>query len=79
MTFSSVSALSPLDGRYAALMANHGQIVAAPNLDFALAIAEEIEEQAAVYWGTLAIGGPSLLAEEEMDRILLRFRSYGQR
>ncbi|WP_421738718.1 class II aldolase/adducin family protein [Caulobacter sp.] len=68
-----------LDGRYAALMANHGQIVAAPNLDFALAIAEEIEEQAAIYWGTLAIGGPSLLAEEEMDRILLRFRSYGQR
>jgi len=68
-----------LDGRYAALMANHGQIVAAPNLDFALAIAEEIEEQAAVYWGTLAIGGPTLLAEEEMDRILLRFRSYGQR
>lgn len=68
-----------LDGRYAALMANHGQIVAAPNLDFALAIAEEIEEQAAVYWGTLAIGGPCLLAEDEMARIQQRFRSYGQR
>lgn len=68
-----------LDGRYAALMANHGQIVAAPNLDFALAIAEEIEEQAAVYWGTLAIGGPTLLADEEMNLILQRFKSYGQR
>jgi L-fuculose-phosphate aldolase len=67
-----------LDGRYAALMANHGQIVVAPNLDFALAIAEEIEEQAAVYWGTLAIGGPTLLAEEEMHVILQRFKSYGQ-
>ena len=44
-----------------------------------MAITEEIEEQAAVYWGTLAIGGPSLLADEEMDRILTRFRSYGQR
>jgi L-fuculose-phosphate aldolase len=32
-----------------------------------------------VYWGTLAIGGPTLLAEDEMDRILLRFKSYGQR
>ena len=41
--------------------------------------AEEVEEQAAVYWGTLAIGGPTLLAEDEMDRILLRFKSYGQR
>jgi L-fuculose-phosphate aldolase len=67
-----------LDGRYAALMANHGQIVVAPNLDFALAIAEEIEEQAAVYWGTLAIGGPTLLAEDEMNLILQRFKSYGQ-
>lgn len=82
-TFGSVelaeAVVEALDGRYAALMANHGQIVAAPNLDFALAIAEEIEEQAAVYWGTLAIGGPSLLADEEMGRILQRFRSYGQR
>jgi L-fuculose-phosphate aldolase len=68
-----------LDGRYAALMANHGQIVAAPNLDYALAIAEEVEEQAAVYWGTLAIGGPTLLADDEMIRILQRFKSYGQR
>lgn len=82
-TFGSVeladAVVETLDGRYAALMANHGQIVAAPNLDFALAIAEEIEEQAAVYWGTLAIGGPCLLADAEMDRILQRFRSYGQR
>jgi len=67
-----------LDGRYAALMANHGQIVVAPSLDFALAIAEEIEEQAAVYWGALAIGGPTLLADEEMNLILQRFKSYGQ-
>ena len=79
MTVSTIAALSPLDGRYAALMANHGQIVAAPNLDFALAITEEVEEQAAVYWGTLAIGGPNLLSEDEMSRILQRFRSYGQR
>jgi len=82
-TFGSMelaeAVVEALDGRYAALMANHGQIAAAPNLDFALAIAEEIEEQAAVYWGTLAIGGPSLLTNEEMDRILTRFRSYGQR
>lgn len=68
-----------LDGRAAALMANHGQIVVARNLDAALAIAEEVEEQAAVYWGTLAIGGPKLLSEDEMKLILQRFRSYGQK
>ncbi len=75
----AAAVVEALDGRYATLMANHGQIVAAPNLDYALAIAEEIEEQAAVYWGTLAIGGPTLLAEAEMTAILQRFKSYGQR
>lgn len=68
-----------LDGRAAALMANHGQIVVARNLDAGLAIAEEIEEQAAIYWGTLAIGGPKLLSGDEMNVILTRFRSYGQK
>lgn len=75
----AAAVVEALDGRYATLMANHGQIVAAPNLDYALAIAEEIEEQAAVYWGTLAIGGPTLLEEAEMNAILQRFKSYGQR
>ncbi|MCI3132271.1 hypothetical protein [Phenylobacterium aquaticum] len=60
-------------------MANHGQIVVARNLDAALSIAEEIEEQAAVYWGTLAIGGPKLLSEDEMGVILQRFKGYGQK
>ncbi len=68
-----------LEGRYACLMANHGLIALAPGLPMAMAIAEEIEEQAAVYCGTLAIGGPQLLAETEMSRILEAFRGYGQR
>lgn len=82
-TFGSVelaeAVVETLDGRSAALMANHGQIVVARNLDAALSIAEEIEEQAAVYWGTLAIGGPKLLSEDEMGVILQRFRGYGQK
>lgn len=68
-----------LQGRYAALMANHGQIVVAPSLKHALLIAEEVEEQAAIYWGTLAIGGPVLLSDAEMSRIADKFRSYGQK
>ncbi|MDR3508959.1 MAG: class II aldolase/adducin family protein [Caulobacteraceae bacterium] len=67
-----------MDGGSACLMANHGLITAAPRLDRALAIAEEMEEQAAVYWGTLAIGGPNLLTGEQMDDVMLRFKSYGQ-
>lgn len=72
------SVVDALQGRYAALMANHGQITVAPSLNAALLIAEEIEEQAAVYWGCLAIGGPNLLSDPQMDEILVRFKSYGQ-
>ena len=68
-----------LDGRFAALMANHGQVVVGRSLEAALTIAEEVEEQAAVYWGTLAIGGPKLLDEAEMDTVMDRFKTYGQR
>ena len=68
-----------LSGQFGTLMANHGQIVVAPSLKQALLIAEEIEEQAAIYWGTLAIGGPTLLADDEMTRIADRFRTYGQK
>jgi L-fuculose-phosphate aldolase len=71
--------VTALEGRYATLMANHGQIAAAPSLGMALAIAEEIEEQAAVYYGCLAIGGPNLLSDDQMAEIMTRFRSYGQK
>ena len=68
-----------LDGRFACLMANHGLIALGPKLPVAMAIAEEIEEQAAVYCGTLAIGGPKQLDASEMNRIIGAFRQYGQR
>lgn len=68
-----------LDGYRACLMANHGQIAIGRTLAEALAIADEVEEQAAVYCGTLAMGGPVLLPDEEMERIGQVFRSYGQK
>lgn len=68
-----------LDGRNACLMANHGLIALGRTLGQAMAIAEEIEEQAAVYCGTLAIGGPRLLDEGEMARIVEAFGHYGQK
>jgi L-fuculose-phosphate aldolase len=68
-----------LDGGFACLMANHGQIAGAATLAKALAIAEEIEEQAAVYWGALAIGGPNVLDGAQMAEVFAQFKSYGQR
>ena len=75
----AASVVETLDGRLACLMANYGLIVLGPKLRIAMAIAEEIEEQAAVYCGTLAVGGPKLLETAEMDRIIGAFKQYGQR
>ncbi|MBS0362084.1 MAG: class II aldolase/adducin family protein, partial [Proteobacteria bacterium] len=72
------SVAETLGTRFACLMANHGLIAVSTSLPRALAIAEEIEEQAAVYWGALAIGGPKLLTEDQMADILQRFQGYGQ-
>lgn len=44
-----------------------------------MAIAEEIEEKAAVFCGALAVRGPKLLEAAEMDRIIGAFKQYGQR
>jgi len=71
--------IATLAGRRACLMANHGQIAIGPTLGMALAIADEVEEQAAVYCGALAMGGPILLDEAEMKNILAAFARYGQR
>ncbi|HZC16667.1 MAG TPA: class II aldolase/adducin family protein [Caulobacteraceae bacterium] len=68
-----------LEGLNAALMANHGQVALGRSLEAALSIAEEVEEQAAVYCGTMALGGPILLSEAEMSTVLDKFKSYGQR
>jgi L-fuculose-phosphate aldolase len=70
--------IETLAGRLACLMANHGQIAIAHSLPRALAIAEQVEEQASVYWGTLMIGGPRLLDADQMAVIGERFRGYGQ-
>ncbi len=65
--------------RNACLMANHGQIAIGANLGAALELAHEIEVLAEQYVKVLALGGePHILPEDEMARVLERFKSYGQ-
>jgi L-fuculose-phosphate aldolase len=63
-----------LDGGLACLMANHGQIALGASVRRAFAVALEVEEQAAIYWGSLSIGGPNLLSAEQMAEVFTRFR-----
>jgi L-fuculose-phosphate aldolase len=63
---------------YACLLANHGQLAIGADLNSALQLSEEVEELAAVYWGTLAIGGPQLLSDKQMSEAIDQFVGYGQ-
>jgi L-fuculose-phosphate aldolase len=66
--------------RNACLMANHGQIAVGANLGVALELAHEVEVLAEQYSKVLMLGGdPHILSDEEMARVLERFKSYGQR
>jgi L-fuculose-phosphate aldolase len=63
----------------ACLMANHGQIAVGATLASALELAAEVETLAEQYFKVLMLGSPKLLSDREMDRVLERFKSYGQK
>ena len=69
-----------MEGRNAALMANHGLLAGAEDILNAFNIAEQIEGCAEVYVKARMIGKPVILDEEEMETMVDRFRhSYGQK
>jgi L-fuculose-phosphate aldolase len=67
-----------IGGDQAVLLANHGLVAVGPTLSKAFAVAEEIELVARLYYQTRAIGSPHILAEEEMNTVLEKFKHYGQ-
>lgn len=70
--------LQALAGRRACLLAQHGQIAFGADLDAALATAVEVETLAKQYWLARQVGEPGTLDSAEMDRVLEKFRTYGQ-
>ena len=70
--------LVALKDRRACLMAHHGVIAAHANLAQAMTLAVTVEEMAQLYLQVLAFGAPKLLSDEEMARVLEKFRTYGQ-
>ncbi|HEY3432082.1 MAG TPA: class II aldolase/adducin family protein [Rhodocyclaceae bacterium] len=70
--------LEALTERSACLMAHHGMVVFGPDVDKTLDLAVELETLCEQYWRVLQIGGPKLIADDEMDRVLEKFKSYGQ-
>ena len=74
----SANVLSAMGNLNACLLANHGMIACADDVDTALAIAVEVEALASQYLKALAVGNPVILDDEEMDRVLVKFNAgYG--
>lgn len=75
----AASAVKALSGGYkACLLANHGQIAFAGNLDKALELTAEVETLARQYIDVLGLGGGHILDDAEMDSVIARFKSYGK-
>ncbi len=66
--------IAALADRNACLMANHGLIALGQSLSGALALAVEVENLAKMYTRSLSIGEPVILDNEEMDRVIEKFR-----
>ena len=73
------NAVVALDGRKAALLANHGVVALGATLAGAYAIANEVENLAGQYLAILAAGlDPVVLDKAEMNRVATRFGQYGK-
>jgi L-fuculose-phosphate aldolase len=70
-------ALKALEDRTACLLANHGMIATGASLDKAMWLAVELETIARQYYLTLAIGGPVLLSEADINETAAAFSNYG--
>ncbi|WP_456385491.1 class II aldolase/adducin family protein [Desulfolithobacter sp.] len=65
-------------GRFACLLAHHGMVCYASDLESVLALAVEVETLARMYGQALQIGDPPLLSREQMSEVLDLFSGYRQ-
>jgi L-fuculose-phosphate aldolase len=68
--------IEALRERRAALLAHHGMICCAADLDRVLELAVEVENLARVYVLALQVTEPPLLSSEQMAAVLRRFQEY---
>jgi L-fuculose-phosphate aldolase len=61
----------------AVLMGSHGVVTVGPTLAKAFEAAEIIEYVARVYYLAKNLGEPTILSDEEMDKVIEKFRAYG--
>jgi L-fuculose-phosphate aldolase len=73
--------LDALEGRTAAMMANHGAITHGPDLDAALQAARLLEWGCTLYWQAAQLGTPRVLDASDREALIAAIveRGYGTR
>ena len=72
-------AYAHMEGRYAVLLGNHGILCGGPDLDYAFSATEEIEFCCRLYLSARQLGGGRILTKEEIDVVIGKFSTYGQK
>lgn len=75
----AMNAAKAMEGNRAVILANHGILAGAQDLLNAFNIIDEIEYCAEIYCKARAMGKPVVLPESEMDLMLEKFKTYGQK
>jgi L-fuculose-phosphate aldolase len=75
----SEAVLEALEDRTCALLGNHGMVAIGADLAQAMWRAVEVETLAKQYSVALQIGAPRLLASEEIQKTVEKFKTYGPR
>lgn len=73
----SDAALEALEGRHCCLLAHHGMIATGPTLARAMWVAVELEALARQYLLALQLGTPPVLPDDEIARVVEKFKGYG--
>jgi L-fuculose-phosphate aldolase len=74
----AMATAAALGQNQAVLMANHGAIVVAEDLESAMFRAARLERECEIYWRSLQFGKPVPLTEQEMHDLARRDLTYGQ-
>lgn len=69
-------ALEYMQDRKAVFLQNHGALTVGGSLEEAFYIAEELEFTAEVYWRARSVGQPTILSDDEVERLRHKFQGY---
>lgn len=71
-------AVAACNGGKAVLLANHGLVATGINLEKAFSLASNLEDVARLQWQCMCAGRMNVLTEEQIQKVLERFKTYGQ-